>query len=90
MRKRYGRIEGRRGQHLRKARLDAEPLCRLCKAKGLVRVATVPDHIKPLAHGGTDTDDNIRCICDDCHREVTAQQFGHRKRQQYGPDGWPI
>ena len=84
------RIRGRRGQQLRKRRLAAEPLCRLCKAKGKVRAATVPDHIRPLAKGGTDTDDNIRCLCSDCHDEVTRQEFGHKKLVRCGTDGWPV
>lgn len=75
---------------LRKRRLQAEPLCRDCKAKGRITAATVPDHIIPLAKGGTDTDDNIRCLCTDCHRTRTAEQFGHRKQHQViGTDGWP-
>jgi 5-methylcytosine-specific restriction protein A len=83
------RIRGRLGIAMRKRRLEAEPLCRDCKAKGLVRPAVTPDHIKPLALGGTDTDDNIRCLCADCHRTRTAEQFGHRKRNTIGRDGWP-
>jgi 5-methylcytosine-specific restriction enzyme A len=85
------RIRGRRGVALRRARLQAEPLCRMCKAEGKVRVATVPDHIKPLALGGTDTDDNIRCLCEEHHDLVTRQEFGLKAaKQQTGLDGWPI
>jgi len=84
------RIRGRRGVELRKRRLRNEPLCRLCKEEGRVTASTVPDHIKPLAHGGTDTDDNIRCLCDDHHDRVTREQFGHRPRLKIGADGWPI
>lgn len=89
-RERHGRIEGRRGVELRKRRLAAEPLCRDCKARGRVRASTVPDHIKPLAQGGTDTDDNIRCLCSECHDKRTAEQFGTRARVMIGVDGWPI
>ena len=84
------RIRGRKGQELRKRRLAAEPLCRDCKAKGIIRPATVPDHIIPLARGGKDTDDNIRCLCHPCHRKRTAEQFGHRTRVTTGNDGWPV
>ena len=84
------RIRGRRGMVLRKRRLEAEPLCRDCKAKGIRRAATVPDHIVPLALGGTDTDDNIRCLCGMCHDRRTAEQFGQRRKQPIGADGWPI
>jgi 5-methylcytosine-specific restriction enzyme A len=83
------RIRGRRGMELRRRRLQAEPLCRLCRAEGIVRAAVTPDHIVPLAKGGTDTDDNIRCLCREHHLQVTAEQFGLRKRVTIGDDGWP-
>jgi 5-methylcytosine-specific restriction protein A len=67
-----------------------EPLCRMCADEGKVTEAVTPDHILPLAQGGTDTDDNIRCLCADHHRQVTAEQFGYRLKQAYGPDGWPL
>jgi 5-methylcytosine-specific restriction enzyme A len=83
------RIRGRRGQELRRQRLEREPACRLCAEKGITKAATVPDHIKPLAQGGTDTEDNIRCLCDDHHREVTAQQFNQVERPKIREDGRP-
>lgn len=73
---RVERIRGRKGVALRKARLQAEPLCRICRAKDRVTLATVSDHIKPLALGGTDTDDNVQCLCKDCHDAKTAQEQG--------------
>ena len=84
------RLRGRAGQVQRRRRLAAEPLCRRCKERGRTVEATVPDHIKPLALGGTDDDDNIRCLCGPCHDEVTAEQFGHRQVAEIGADGWPI
>jgi 5-methylcytosine-specific restriction protein A len=86
----HGRIQGRAGQALRKARLAREPLCRDCADNGLVTEATTPDHILPLALGGTDTDDNVRCLCDEHHRIRTAEQFGHNIKPTIGVDGWPI
>jgi 5-methylcytosine-specific restriction protein A len=56
----------------------------------MVREATVPDHIVPLAKGGCDQDNNIRCLCAGCHRARTAEQFGHRRTVGTGRDGWPI
>lgn len=41
-------------------------------AGGRVTQATTPDHIIPLATGGTDTDDNIQCLCFECHAIKTA------------------
>lgn len=84
------RIRGRRGVALRKRRLRNEPLCRMCKAEGRITAATVPDHIKPLAKGGTDTDDNIRCLCPAHHDQVTREEFGHKRRLSIGADGWPV
>ncbi|QUM70851.1 HNH endonuclease [Sphingopyxis granuli] len=83
------RIRGRRGVELRKRRLAAEPLCRLCRADGVVRAAEVIDHIVPLAKGGKDIDENCRALCHEHHAEVTAKQFGRRVRQRISPDGWP-
>lgn len=84
------RIRGRKGVELRKRRLRNEPLCRDCMAKGIVRAAVTPDHIKPLAQGGTDTDDNIRCLCTPCHDLRTREQFGQKApKQAIGADGWP-
>lgn len=80
------RIRGRRGVELRRRRLTAEPLCRMCKAKGIVRAATVPDHIKPLALGGEDVDSNIRCLCDEHHDQVTREEFGYRPQPQSTAD----
>jgi 5-methylcytosine-specific restriction enzyme A len=83
------RIRGRLGIAMRKRRLEAEPLCRDCKEQGTIRPAVTPDHIKPLALGGTDTDGNIRCLCAEHHRKRTAEQFNHRYKQPIGEDGWP-
>jgi len=84
------RLRGRRAVAQRLCRLQAEPLCRDCKTRGIVREATVPDHIVPLAHGGSDEDTNIRNLCAECHSKRTAEQFGLRRTVAVGPDGWPI
>lgn len=83
------RIRGRKAVELRKRRLRNEPLCRICKEEGRITAATVPDHIIPLAKGGEDTDENIRCLCAACHDRVTRQEFGHKQRVTIGADGWP-
>jgi 5-methylcytosine-specific restriction protein A len=90
MRANHGRIQGRAGMELRKRRLAAQPLCEDCLDQGKITEAKTPDHIIPLAQGGTDTDDNIRCLCQPCHEKRTAEQFGYRHKRQIGPDGWPI
>ena len=84
------RIRGRRAVELRKARLAREPLCRMCKAKGVTQASSVPDHIIPLAKGGTEDASNIRCLCSECHRDATANQFGFRRKPRISVDGWPL
>lgn len=37
-------------------------------------MATTPDHIVPLAFGGSDNDDNIQCLCAKCHERKTAAE----------------
>lgn len=66
------RIRGRKGVALRKMRLENEPLCRECAKNGRVTEAVVPDHIIPIAFGGTDSEDNIQCLCADCHAIKSA------------------
>jgi 5-methylcytosine-specific restriction enzyme A len=83
------RIRGRRAVELRKRRLEAEPLCRHCKAKGRITAATVPDHIIPIKDGGKDIASNIQCLCEPCHAEKTRMDMGYRMKVVIGPDGWP-
>jgi hypothetical protein len=68
------RVRGRKGVALRQRRLAKEPLCRHCAAKGIIRPAESPDHIIPLSLGGSDTEDNIQCLCKDCHELKTASE----------------
>lgn len=68
------RLRGRAGVAQRLRRLRAEPLCRDCKARGQIAPAIVPDHIVPLALGGSDDDSNIQCLCTPCHAFKTAAE----------------
>jgi 5-methylcytosine-specific restriction protein A len=61
----------------------------MCEAKGRIEIATVVDHIVPLAQGGSDDDANTRNLCKLHHEEVTAHQFGHKLKVSIGIDGWP-
>jgi 5-methylcytosine-specific restriction protein A len=36
------------------------------------------DHIKPLALGGEDVEDNVQALCKRCHKTKTAMDFGKR------------
>lgn len=54
-----------------------------------ITVATVVNHKTPLAHGGSDEDDNTENLCAPHDREVTAKQFGFQPPVKFGLDGWP-
>jgi 5-methylcytosine-specific restriction protein A len=87
---RVERLRGRAGQAQRLSRLRrTSGLCEDCATEGRVEVATVVDHIIPLALGGSDDDANTRNLCKRHHEQRTAEQFGHRKKVTIGADGWP-
>lgn len=85
------RIRGRRHQAIRQAFLRAHPLCKHCEERGIIREATDVDHIKPITHGGTETDDNRQSLCKECHRIKTAKDMGWHSKPKVvvGDDGWP-
>jgi 5-methylcytosine-specific restriction protein A len=78
------RIRGRELQRRRAKLFAREPLCRLCKAHGRVTAATIRDHIKPLAEGGTDADSNIQPLCLDCSDAKTAAESARGRKRMSG------
>jgi 5-methylcytosine-specific restriction protein A len=87
------RIRGRRGVELRKRRLTrTKGLCEHCynATPRRITIATVVNHIKPLAHGGEDTDENTENLCAECDALETARVFGRRIKQRISVDGWPV
>lgn len=75
------RVRGRRLQDLRRQLFRHEPLCRVCAAKGLTVVATIRDHIVPLAEGGTDEASNIQPMCQACSDEKTKRESARGLRR---------
>jgi 5-methylcytosine-specific restriction enzyme A len=73
------RLRGRTLQRARAALFASEPLCRLCREHGRVTIATIRDHIVPLAEGGTEAAGNIQPLCRDCSDAKTA---GEARRGQ--------
>jgi len=65
----------------RNRRLDAEPLCRHCAARGFITPAVEVDHIKPKALGGDDAWDNTQSLCKPCHRDKTRQDIRRINRR---------
>lgn len=68
------RITGTRLQRLRNQLFDRQPLCVLCQRVGRVTVATIRDHIVPLAFGGKDVEANVQPVCARCHDAKTADE----------------
>jgi 5-methylcytosine-specific restriction protein A len=85
------RLRGRAAVAQRKRRMQRTyGLCEDCQAKGLTKAAHVVDHIIPLAHGGSDEDENTRNLCHEHHQQRTAEQFGHKPKVKIGLDGWRV
>jgi 5-methylcytosine-specific restriction enzyme A len=68
------RLRGRALQRARAALFAQEPLCRQCREHGRVTIATIRDHVVPLAQGGTDAPENLAPICAACHQAKTAAE----------------
>ena len=68
----------------------ANGLCEHCTARGQVKQGREVDHIKPVAQGGTDDDDNLQYLCIECHERKTCADEGKRYRPTIGLDGWPV
>ena len=84
------RIRGRRLQRRRQLYRDRQPWCVVCASRGVHRPWTELDHTVAMENGGTDTDDNIQGLCDDCHAAKTAQDMGYKRRFGCDVDGNPI
>lgn len=81
---------GRQHRKVREQLLGQEPLCRLCKIKGRVTVATIADHVTPIAKGGAIHDiNNLQPVCSECHVDKSNADKGHRAKRRIARDGWP-
>lgn len=49
-------------------------LCQPCLKVGRLTRATEVDHVLNIAAGGTDSPDNLRAICTQCHRAKTRRE----------------
>lgn len=80
------RITGRRLQRERKRLFDEQPLCVICQARGIIRMATQRDHIVPVAEGGPDARENTQALCAECNA-VKGQAEAARGRARAGGGG---
>ena len=63
-----------RWRALRKAKLQAQPLCEICSRRGLVVPASVVDHKRSIASGGDPFPplSGLASMCAPCHNAKTA------------------
>lgn len=77
------RVRGSAGVAMRKRRLArTKGLCEHCLKVGKTRLATIVNHIKPLAHGGQDVDENTENLCKPCDDVATAEWFSREPKAQ--------
>ena len=62
-------------RNLRASVLQGSPLCAACDAVGLVTLAQMVDHIKPVRLGGEFWDtENLQPLCNSCHASKSAKE----------------
>jgi len=79
-----------RWRRLRRHQLMIEPLCAMCLQRGLVRPATVVDHVEP--HRGNWNKfltGKLQSLCEHCHNSDKRLVEQGEPRAIIGEDGWP-
>lgn len=81
-----------RWQHLRRQQLQTEPLCRMCQEAGIIKAATVCDHINQ--HKGNEAlfwSGPFQSLCKQHHDSTKqSQERSGRAKPLIGVDGWPL
>ena len=55
--------------------LQGSPLCKACEEVGLITLAQMVDHIKPVRLGGSFWDvQNMQPLCNSCHASKSAKE----------------
>jgi 5-methylcytosine-specific restriction protein A len=67
-----------RWRKIRQGQLLAEPLCEECQRNGIIRAATIVDHIEPHRMDLAKFYDerNLQSLCKSCHDSKTASLDG--------------
>jgi len=80
-------LDGAAWRKLRASVLRGEPLCRHCKARGLIVVATEVDH----RNGPSDNRlESLQPLCKPCHSKQTMRDMGHNVYMGCDVNGMPI
>lgn len=67
-----------RWQKRREAQLGAHPLCCYCERNGIIRAATVADHITPHRGDPALFDGPLQSLCATCHSSDKAREEAGR------------
>ncbi len=71
----------RRWKLIRSHVLSREPLCRSCRAMGMLNAASHVDHVNGRADRPEDYElDNLQPLCASCHSRKTISETIHRGR----------
>lgn len=74
------RMTGRKLQKFREILFNEQPLCVECLKLDRVSVATIRDHIIPLAEGGEDIPENTQPLCQACSDAKTKEESKRGRR----------
>lgn len=96
-RKRYELKPWRRWYNLKRWKLrraiqmKVEPLCRLCKARGMSRPAHAADHVIPH-RGNPDLfwKGELQSLCKTCHDSAKQREEREGFSRDIDGDGWPV
>ena len=61
---------GRAWQRIRTRYIAAHPLCEKCAETGRYVKAALVHHVKPIADGGTNDEENLMSLCVSCHEKI--------------------
>lgn len=83
--------KGRVWASIRQAQLSAHPLCAGCKVQGLIRPASVVDHVIPWRRIGPEAFriNRWQSVCPECHSQKTALE-AHGVCREYGVRDWSV
>lgn len=73
--------KGRNLQRERERLFARDPLCAECRKHKRVTIATIRDHVIPLAQGGQDTPDNCQGLCGPCHDAKSRREAAEGSRR---------
>lgn len=68
--------------------LANEPLCRECAKANITTLATIADHVTPLAEGGARALSNLQPLCRACSDRKTSEEALRGSRAASGPGGY--